>query len=185
MKYLLTLIICLFSIGKGQAQRYTKPYIDCNASIGLFPTFLKANAKTQQLPLQFSMDYRLAKNFSIGASFGSSVTSFSKKFNIYPEQVKWINDFKTLGLRFAAHSNQIGNWHCYGGTYLGIGVSKIDILEGDPEKAKTALGFKASNIRPHITGFIGTRCSLNKRMAVFGELGLGVSLVNIGGSLRI
>ena len=181
--FLFLIAFCVFSTS--YAQRYSKPFIDCNAGIGLFPTFLKSNATSEKLPIQLSADYRLSKNFSLGLSFGQSVTTSSKYIRAYQNQVAWKTNFKTAGLRLTAHTNPVGNWHFYGGTYLGLGMPKIQILEGDAEKVKTALGFKESNNQLHITSFIGSRCSIKKRLGFYGEIGFGISLVNIGLSYRI
>ena len=181
--FILLITFCLF--GTSYAQRSSKPFMDCNAGIGLFPTFLKSNTATEKSPIQLSADYRLTKNFSLGLSFGRSVTTSSKYIRAYQNQVAWKTNFKTAGLRLAAHTNPIGNWHFYGGTYLGLGMPKIQILEGDAEKVKTALGFKESNNQLHVTGFIGTRYSIKKSLGLYGEIGFGISLVNIGVSYRV
>jgi hypothetical protein len=185
MKNILFFLLFFSAINFTNAQRYTGPYTDLQIGIGLFPTFLKVKAKTERLPMQISADCRLTKNFSIGAAIGYSETSFRKHINAYQGDVRWQNNFGTAGLRFAAHSRPISAWHIYGGTHLGIGMSHITILEGNPEKARDALGLKEKNTQLLLTGFVGTRCQLGKRTALFGEIGLGVSLATLGVSLRI
>ena len=185
MKNLLLLIILFSAINISSAQRYTCPYTDIQIGIGLLPTFLKAKAKMEHPPLQLSADCRVSKNFSIGASVGYSETSFRKYFYTYQGEVRWQNNFSTAGLRFAAHSNSMGNWHIYGGTHLGIGISRIEILEGNTEKVRTSLGMEEKNTRLLLTGFMGTRYQVGKKMALYSEISLGVSLATVGVSVRI
>ncbi|MCB0588426.1 MAG: hypothetical protein KDD06_24245 [Phaeodactylibacter sp.] len=183
---LLSLIFLFLSqLSYAQHRRVQKNYIDINAGIGLLPTFVKDAGKVKTPPLSLSADFKLARNFSLGAFAGHSVTETDLRVLRGGGAAKWRNSFSLVGLRMAARSRQMGPWNIYGGMSMAYAYSHIDMMEGQIEKVKEEKGIKESSGRLAFSGFIGGRHSFTPHLGMFGELGFGISLVSFGLSLRI
>ena len=178
-------ILFLSQTANAQHRRAPKKYVDINAAIGLLPTFIKDAGKVKAPPLSLSADFKLAKNFSLGAFAGFSVTETDLRRMIDGGTAKWRNRFSLFGLRLAAQSSLQGPWNIYGGMSIAYTHSNIDMMEGQFEKVKEEKGIKENSGKMVFAGFIGGRHSFTPRLGMFGELGFGISLVTVGLSVRI
>lgn len=159
-------------------------FLDLNLGVGLFPTYLKDQGRPAGLPLSASLDYRLQKNFSLGAFAGHSLSHGTRVFAGSETAAPWQNRTTVAGLRFAAHSNTIGNWAFYGGLAGGVYASRFDIMEAGAREKALQNGLKARHSKFYATGFLGARYCLHKNISLFTEIGMGDSLLKMGASVR-
>ncbi|MCB0555068.1 MAG: outer membrane beta-barrel protein [Phaeodactylibacter sp.] len=161
-------------------------FADLNLGIGLLSTYFKdGGAPATGLPLSFSLDYRLQRHFSLGAYAGYSYSHGTRPLFNSETAVPWQNRTTVAGLRFAAHSNPIGNWEAYGGTAAGLYSSRFEIMDaGEKTKAKEH-GYQENNNRFYMTGFLGARYQLSRKLRLFAEIGMGDSLLKLGASARL
>ena len=185
LKTLSLVIATLFFFQTSYAQHSVISKIDFNVGIGLVPTFAKDEGIMKVPALSLDIDYRVAENFSLGLFSGYSVTQTDKQLLNDGKTAQWQNKFSVVGLRMAAHSNPYENWSFYGGLNVGYSTSRINALEGEMEKIAAHMGIKESSSRILMSGFVGTRLTIGKKMGIFGELGYGVSLLKTGVSIRI
>lgn len=188
MKKLMLCVCTLLMIsqwGFAQKKMNHAGFIDINAGIGLFPTFVKDAGRMKVPPLSLNMTYRLKENFSLGMFVAHSVTETDMVLLKSGEIAKWENSFSHIGLRMAAHVRQLDPWDVYGGLSLGYSVSHIDMMLGDLQKVKDEKGIKENAANMLITGFLGCRYAMTEKVGIFGELGFGVSLATVGLSVRL
>jgi hypothetical protein len=191
MKKLLLLSISMmfiFQVSYAQQKKSPRPndkYINVNAGIGLFPTYLKDAGKSQIFPLSLSADYKLAKNFSIGTFVGYSVTDTDLKTMRDGSISQWRNYYFNTGVRLAAQSRDINGWNIYGGMILGYSHTQVEMLQGELEKAGNDMGIKERSGKMLFTGFMGARYSFSQKMGMFAEIGMGESLIKAGISYRL
>ena len=185
---LLTIALFAGFISPADAQcwkaRQKAGYFDANIGIGLLPTYAKDAGRPVGAPLSASLNYRLQPNFSLGAFAGFSTTQGTRLFAGSESSAPWQNRTTVAGLRFAAHSNPVGNWEFYGGMAAGLHRSRFDILEPEAREKAHRHGFDSRQSRFYATGFLGTRYCLRKNLALFSEIGMGDSLLKVGLSLR-
>ncbi|MCB0547517.1 MAG: hypothetical protein KDD19_08000 [Phaeodactylibacter sp.] len=185
---LMTATLLAVSIQLAEAQcwnsRQKTGFFDVNFGIGLLPTYAKDQGRPAGLPLSASLNYRIQQNFSLGAFAGYSFSHGTRVFPGSETAAPWQNRTTVAGLRFAAHSNPIGNWEFYGGTAAGIHTSRFDIMEDKAREKALRHGFQSHNSKFYATGFLGARYCLTKKAALFTEVGMGDSLLKMGVSLR-
>lgn len=186
MKKLILSIAVLFALLQmGQAQRFS-PHFDLNLGLGVLPTFLKDYGKANMLPVSFSADYRLSKQFSLGLQAGYSSTASGLQQFKDGSTGQWNHHLRVISLRSAAHSRTFNDcWGIYGGVVLGYASSKIHMMEGEMAKAKKEKGIDRRRGSLLYTGFLGARCSISPHVGFFGEISYGVSIASIGLSVRI
>ena len=182
------LLISTATIGNAQSAHRPKKqgFTDINLGIGLLNTYLKdQNAPSTGLPLSASIDYRLQRNFSLGAFAGFSSSQGAQHILNSETAIDWQNRTTVAGLRFAAHSNQLGNWEFYGGSTAGLHMSHFKIMNQQEKRRVQEQGYKEYNTRFYMTGFLGARFQLNKKLRLFSEIGMGDSLLKLGASVRL
>ncbi|MCO6477993.1 MAG: hypothetical protein J5I94_15280 [Phaeodactylibacter sp.] len=188
MKNLILLsILALFftQMANAQHRRAQENYLDINAGMGILPTFVKDAGKVVSPPLSLSADFKLARNFSLGAFAGFSVTETGLRPMRDGGTAKWQNRFSLAGLRLAGRSGQMGPWNIYGGMSVAYSHSTIDMMEGQLEKVKDEQGVQENSGKILLAGFIGGRHSFTPRLGAFGELSFGLSLATVGLSVRL
>ena len=185
---LLTIILLAGMTPLAEAQcwnpRQKTGYFDVNLGIGLLPTYAKDAGRPTGRPLSLSANYRVQKNFSLGAFAGFSSTTGTRVFAGSETASSWENRTTVAGLRFAAHSNPLGNWEFYGGMAGGLHYSRFDIMDAKAREKALKHGFDAIQSKFYATGFLGARYCLKKNFGLFTELGMGDSIVKAGLSLR-
>lgn len=181
------ILICLFVFPQdsfGQRKK-RNPRVDLGLSIGLFPTYFKDKSEVTVLPIQAHLSYRLHPNLSVGvlAGYSESRTNWDESKDEDPDQ--WENKFALFGLRATAHAMPNEELDIYGGLIIGYTQTRVEILQGNEEQI-----FRQEGLRPYkeniiSTGFIGIRYQMGKRLGLFTELGLDISLLKAGISARI
>ena len=182
----ITLLIGISQLAEAQCWngRQKTGYFDVNIGLGLLPTYAKDGGCPAGMPISASLNYRVQKNFSLGAFAGYSFTHGTRVFAGSEMAAPWQNRTTVAGLRFAAHSNLVGNWEFYGGMAGGIHSSRFDIMEAEAKEKALQHGFNTKTSKFYATGFLGARYCLRKNLGLFTEVGMGDSLLKMGVSLR-
>lgn len=183
-------IIALLSFVTLNAQDYKIRTGDIQASIGvgLVPTYTADATTTIVPPLSVSVEAFLGKNFSLGAygavsKYTGSTTYLNAAVTEYVE-----NTTIMLGVRPTVQSNDMDGWRVYGGFVAGVSLPSINktvTVEKTETNAEDAPSFSrpvANNLL--FSGFVGARRILDANTTIFGELGFGISLVNVGVSYK-
>jgi len=180
---LCTLLFSQFVFGQSRSW-HNKNYVNINAGLGMFPTFLKDAGKAKVIPLYLAADYRFAKNFSMGAFIGHSVTETDLEEMPNGQLAQWKNSFLNIGIRAAAQSRDLNGWNIYGGMATGYSHSDIDITKGDEKSVREFRSLPPQRGKMLLTGFLGARYGFTRHVGMFSELGMGVSIAKVGISIR-
>ncbi|MEN0004018.1 MAG: outer membrane beta-barrel protein [Bacteroidota bacterium] len=176
----LVLTCCFQSL---QAQVAKPGAIDISVGVGLLPTFNKDDGDVKLLPLTIGADYQFSQHFSLGLLYGHSITEAEEVF-LDADPVKWSNSFSTVGLRVIVNGGKWEKWDVYGGFSLNYNSSVITILEGNNPSVIETVGLESETTFSY-TGFIGANYAIDKKWAVFGELGYSVSIASVGVKYQI
>ncbi len=164
---------------------YKKGDFIMNAGIGLLPTAASPNMTSVVPPLSLSANYRVSKNASVGVFAAFASTSFSSDL---PEHkvIPRSSDSQQfmLGVRSSVHYD-INKTSFYGGLMLGYNsvskVTNIPVIVGNDELTYPT----TTNGKVIYSAFIGGQQMLTKRLGVYGEVGYGVSIFNLGLSVKL
>lgn len=179
-----------FQLAAQQPVRMKKGDFELSAGIGLVSTFAADRGTTIVPPISARMVYRLSDNFSLGAYAATSTTQSNKISRLDGSVEHFENQFTLLGLRAAAHSNRFDNWDIYGGVMVGYNIPNVTRTQTvGPDTPKDAVE-GPSFTRPAtnqmtFSGFVGASYLFNKKLGAFGEVGYGISLLNLGITWRL
>ncbi len=189
MKNILFIIaFCCLSLATAYSQ---SGKLNLSAGIGFEPTTQMDNATTNKLPMSFKVGYQVSPMFSLNA-FGaySSITSQPIPIND-GMAIRTTTNQTFLGLRGELKKGLGERFEVYGGGTLGyvfqdIGEmtaagSKFSRVSGEP----TPNDPNASKGQMLYAGFVGSTFFVQRHIGVFAELGYGVSLLNVGVTVRI
>jgi len=191
-KILLPITIVVISLTTMQAQftKIDKGDLDLAAGIGLVPTFAADRGKTIIPPASVRLDYRVAKQFSIGAyaAFSSTESNIITQPNGSVERFE--TDYTIVGLRAAAHGNPRDNWDVYGGFMIGYNMPSVNHIIITPASDVKDTEDQPSFTRPAknqvtYSGFVGAAYYFKKKIGVFAEFGYGISLLNAGVQIKL
>lgn len=188
-----SLVMLSLTTLNAQKTQFKKGDLDLALGLGILPTFVVDGAKVQVPPVSLRLGYRVSDNFSL-----SAFTAYSSSSQVQPDiltdnTVRVENDFLMVGIRAAAHASRIENWDIYGGFSLGYNIPMVEktlIVAEDAEPTR-------DDFDPHrhtrqaennftFSGFVGaTYFFKEKNLGVFGELGYGVSILNVGVNFKL
>ncbi len=180
------LVFCLSALFTTFAHSQVLKQGDLNigAGIGLLSTYAADGAKMTVPPLSLNLAYRVADNFSLGAYAAYSNSEVSRQLASDGVENHIINDSYILGLRAAAHTSGFEKWDLYGGFLLGYNTADVSqsAFDGDDEKSEQP---QPSYSRPNgdrfsFSGFVGSAYFPGERLGIFGEVGFGISILNVG-----
>lgn len=195
MKNLLPLfalcLITLFTTQSAFAQNVTKEEVEFKkgdvefaAGVGLLSTFVSKNSKSRIIPLSFMMNYRIKQYISVGAYAGfSSTNGYQSQENIadeIPIDVAVVrNDFYLVGARLEGHFNR-ERTDFYGGAMISYHVSDVQKLDPTVDRVEGIIIEEGTNDGVKYSGYVGMKYMMTKHFGVFGEIGYGASLINVG-----
>ncbi len=160
------------------------PYFEASASIGLLPTFVKDITRSEVPPIALAVEYRFNSRFSAGL-YGGFTQAMSKPDMFRDGQPMTFNTkFSMIGGRFAVHSNKYERWDIYGGLGMNYTHTNIEVTHGDVEKLKKHKRFDPRKGNFMMSAFVGSKYAFTPSLSIFGEVGYGISLLNIGISKR-
>lgn len=185
-----TIIILSFSAAQAQFTKIKKGDIDVAAGIGLVPTFAADRGKTIVPPASLRVDYRVAKQFSLGAyaAFSSTESNVLTQPNGTVERFE--TDYTIVGIRAAAHGNPRDNWDIYGGFLIGYNMPSVTHYLITPAGEVKNTEGQPTFVRPAknqvtYSGFVGATYYFKKNIGAFAELGYGISLLNAGLQIKL
>lgn len=165
---------------------FKKGDIEVSAAVGLMNTFVDKNTTAPLPPLSLNVSYRLKETLSIGTYMGYSRTVYNGgtiNDNDDPVVPELTNNYFQLGLRFGGHFTQ-GRVDFYGGAMVGynFSINESDNLETGGRLEGIVVDDYADIVI--FSGHIGAKYLFSEHLGIFGEVGYGVSLINVGVTTR-
>jgi hypothetical protein len=197
MKNILFVLIALFSLTftsvNAQNKVYKKGGFNASAGIGLLPTYFADNAQVDVLPVNIRVGYNIADHFNVNLYTGYSASTSRAVKDFNGDMRTYENKFLMIGLRTELHAARTDKFDIYGGFMFGYNKSFVTetIFEnGDFENPSDAPSnepttFKPASDKVLFSGFIGATYFVSPKLGIFGEVGYGVSLVNLGVSFKL
>jgi len=192
-KFILTLALAFVAI-VAQAQmkpvKLNKGNLEFSTAVGLISTFSADKATTIVPPVSLRLDYYLSSNFSLGAYGAFSSSNSGQILRPNGDINTYKNNFYVLGLRGNAVSKDLNHFRIYGGFMLGYSMPDVTRTEiiAEPKDGVDVISPRfSSEPRNQFTysGFIGAKRYFSPKMAGFAELGYGVSLFNLGLTVKL
>ena len=186
-KIMILLAALVIGLSTVSAQTtFKKGDIEFATGIGLLPTFAKDNATTVVPPVSARLNIRLASNFSLGA-YAAFSSSEAHQVGLPGGAIRDVsNEFYLFGLRGAVHANRMDNWDIYGGAMLGYNVPKVDdnITKEKSDVDGPTYSRPAGNEFTY-SAFVGASYYPIKNIGLFAEVGYGISILNMGVSVKL
>lgn len=185
----LLIFVCAFLQLNAQDYRIKPGEVQLSTSVGLISTYAADATSTVVPPVSLSAEVFLSPNLSLGLT--GSYSQYEGEFVNINAGIAEYYQTTTLvvALRSAVHSNDLNGWRVYGGLSVGANLPEIEkeveLLAGEQIRDDELPSFS----RPQessllFSGFVGTRKTLNAHLSIYGELGFGISLANIGASYK-
>ncbi len=184
--------LILISIATVNAQSSSK--LQLSAGVGVVPTFFKDQVTTNVPPISLTLGYKVAEKFSLSAFASySSTTSATIKYNDGSTNV-FTNDMLMIGIRPAVHFVNLDKWDVYGGFSLAYNVPMVNVdntpsdepLYGDDKpNTPTPSFYREAENNFTYSGFVGASYLVKKNFGIFGEVGYGISLLNVGVTYKL
>lgn len=189
MKKIFLFLAVSISLATGlSAQAFLKKgSVDFAAGVGLVPAYVADGAQVNVLPLNVRLGLRVSENFSMSA-FAAYSASEKNRVVRPDESVDHVsNEQVVLGVRSAVHALRGEKFDIYGGLMLGYNMPTTEItnIEGPktgnplPNGLTPSFSREATNSLVY-SGFVGAAYRPGSNMAVFTEIGYGISLLNVG-----
>ena len=190
----LMLLCVLLTTGllTAQSQSYHQGRFSLSAGVGLLPAYMKDKSVNNSIPVNFRAGFRISKMFSMNAfaGFASATTetrSFGDGFATY-----LVNKSMAIGIRGQMNKEVSNRMNIYGGVMLGYHFANInEYLAGSQlpyERnldAPTPYDPNAPEGKLLYAAYVGTSYFFTKSIGIFGELGYGISLLNMGFTFKI
>lgn len=186
------LLVISFSAVTAQNTQIKVGDSQVSAGIGLVPTFVGDKGDVIVPPISLNYTYQVSGKFSLGAFASySSTTSPLIKYNDGSTNV-FETKLLMVGIRPAVHFLNMENWDIYGGFSFGYNIPMIDVNSNTPEGPKTGddVGptptfYREAENNFSYSGFIGATYFVKKNLGIYGEIGYGISLLNIGVAYKL
>lgn len=167
-----------------QSKELKSGDLQLGLGIGLIPTYAADGGHVNVPPVSAKLTYQFNQKFSLGGFVAYSSTTSQKKN--YPDGTTRTYDSEQLmfGIRPAVHVNRFKSWDVYGGFMLGYSVPTVneDInypAETNRDDLQPTFSRPAEN-KFLYSGFIGATYYLSPNLGINGEVGYGISLLNLG-----
>ena len=181
------------------AQSFKKGQVDINLGIGFGNTFIASPFTTSSTPVSIALEFGVSDALSIGGYFTSmkaewqvSGTANCNSGNgngnfayTYIDKYTWT--YNIAGLRAAYHfTPQNDKLDAYGGLMLGNNfASSTFSTVTSPYCDKHEVVFTGKDYGGFVAAaFLGARYRFTNNIGVYGELGYGVTYLNLGLNLR-
>jgi hypothetical protein len=188
---LLGFFLCsAFSTIDAQVARFKAGQLQANAGIGLISTFAADAPTTIVPPLSGSLEYFLSPNLSLGLYAAYSEAEGERTYQNAGIIESFNNKTWMAALRMGFHSNNLDNWRVYGGLMMGTSLPTVEkqvrTIPGEFFIDDDAPSFSRPAQNSFLfSGYVGARRYLRPDWSVFGEVGFGISLVNLGFSYHL
>jgi len=188
--FLVTVLFSFLSTADAQVARFQAGQVQVNAGIGLVSTFAADAPTTIVPPLSSSVEYFLSPNMSIGLYAAYTEVQGERTYQNAGIIESYHNKTWMTAIRTGFHSNNLDNWRVYGGLIIGTTMPSVDkniqTIPGEVISDAGAPTFSRPAQNSFLfSGYVGTRRYIRSDWSVYGELGFGISLVNIGLSYHL
>ncbi|KAA3641791.1 MAG: hypothetical protein DWQ02_00010 [Bacteroidetes bacterium] len=184
--------LLLISLATVTAQSTSKLHL--SAGVGVVPTYFKDGGSINVPPVSLNMAFKATEKFSISAFAAySSSTSPLIKYNDGSSNI-FNNQMLIVGIRPAVHFVNLDKWDVYGGFSFAYNVPFVDVdntpsdepLYGDnkPDTPTPSFYREAQNNFTY-SGFVGATYFVKNNLGIFGEVGYGISLLNLGVTYKL
>ena len=196
MKTIATLLVlaafCLVSsqplAGQSRPQNlFTKGQTDLFMQVGVVPTYLVDKAKIVLPPVGMRAEHRIGKNYSLGLEMSHSKSQKSNLISKTEEIREYANTSYFFGVRNAVHCDcdRIEQIDLYGGFSFGYSLTLMEVLNGEFGPPEWHRGIKPRRGTMTYSGFLGIRYACSPWLSLSGEIGFGVSLIQLGIGIKI
>lgn len=175
-----------------QSSNSTPSRITLSAGIGLFPTYFKAGESSGLPPFTFKAGYDVSKYFSLGGFFGYSSTTAKPKIFAEGTDSHITNKTMVVGIRTEVRKDFSDRIQGYGGSMLGYHYANVNEISNTTNQpvvrandSPTPINPKAKKGKMTYAAFMGANVKLTKRASIYGEIGYGISIANLGVTIRI
>ncbi len=175
------------------AQTPSNGKFNISAGIGLVPTFVGDATNLNVPPLSLRIGYQVAPSINLSAFGGFSSYTLASPYLISDGKAATLSNKQYLaGVRGEVRKDFSGKFDIYGGGMLGY--THASTREFDPATNETVVRppKTPSPYNPNgpdngllYAGFIGSTYYLHPGIGAFAELGYGVSLFNVGLTVRM
>ncbi len=162
-----------------------------STGVGLVPTYVADGGHTIVPPFTARLDYHLTDKITVGAFASYSKSQSNRIERLNGTTNIYTSTYRMAGLRVAANTNRLKNWNIYGGLSLGYSMPQVatETFFTDPDNDRddmpTAIfGTPATN-QVVYSAYLGATRYLNDKIGIYGEIGYGVSLLNVGITFRL
>lgn len=181
-------IICLCTISlhaqKQPTRLFKKGQADGYLTVGLVSTFFADHSKQKLLPLNIGADFMVGDNFSIGGTFGHSISETANVEFSGGEHGQLRNRYYEFAIKTGLHITKFDNMSIYGGFMLSYHLSNMQAIQGDLKKISYHSGIKSTQSKLMPGGYMGFKYAVKKKMTLMAEVGYGVSIVRMGVGYR-
>lgn len=171
-----TALFLTFSLN---AQSYSKGQTDLHVGIGLISTYYASGLDGVVPPINASFEKAITDNIGVGGFVGFSTAKYD--YDGYGYDYKWNFTYIMFGGRGAYHFKVLDDskWDTYAGLTLGYYIANANFKSDDPEVDED-LYDAPSDSEFGWSAFAGARYQINDKIGVYGELGYGLSVFNVG-----
>ncbi len=165
---------------------FKKGDIEIAAGVGLMNTFIDKNTEAPIPPLSITLGYRLKKTISVGAYMGYSKTVYTPPpydGRDDPELAQLTNNYFQLGLRGQGHYT-MDRLDFYGGAMIGYNFSNNESSNLEPGERIEGIRVEDNPSIVIFSGHIGMKYLVSEHIGIYGEVGYGVSIFNVGVTTR-
>ena len=166
---------------------YKKGDVEVALGVGLMNTFIDKNTEAPLPPVSLTIGYRLKKTISVGTYLGYSRTNYvapaSDHIDDPVSSAELTNNYFQIGVRGQGHYSQ-DRMDFYGGAMVGYNFS-IN------ESANLSTDSRLENVKVEdyddiviFSGHVGVKYLLTEHLGIYGEVGYGVSIFNVGLTTR-
>ena len=164
---------------------YAKGETDVHLGIGLLPTFYGSGYRVGLPPVSVSFERGVADNIGVGA-FAALSTARTKKYNYLAGEYWWRYSYILLCGRAAYHFQLVDDekLDTYAGAILGYRIGISTFHSTDPNLDEDL--FDADGGAGATYGFFGgARYQATDKLRIFGEVGYGIAILNVGLNFKL
>ena len=165
---------------------YKKGDVEVALGIGLMNTFIDKNTEAPIPPISLTIGYRLKKTISVGTYLGYSRTNYvapPHEGRGNPALPQLTNNYFQVGVRGQGHYTQ-DRLDFYGGAMVGYNFSINESDNLSPDERLENVKVDDFNDIVIFSGHIGMKYLITEHLGIYGEVGYGVSIFNVGVTSR-
>lgn len=180
MKKIIALLLFVSALSiQGTAQNYYQGDMNINAGAGL-GSYLPGNINVP--PVSASFEYGIKDNIGAGIFIGYAQTKETIPLGT-GDEIIWDYSHLMIGARGLYHFFSNENMNLYGGTNLGYNIAEAEFSTNNSQLVPDD---KPSNEPAFVYSvFAGGHFYFSDNLGLYAEIGYGVSILNVGATLRL